>query len=100
LVLANLLEYTSYVSALLERLTIPGVAVIEGAQVTLNDLQLVNATVAALNVRLNITETAASNAATKTALEMVNTTLQVVNSSCVKSLYLTSTALLSISSRL
>ena len=97
----------SNISALSESLT-TDITDIQGAQVTMNisnaairtALQVVNNTVAALNVRLNITETAAFNAATKTALEMVNTTLQVVNSSCVKSLYLTSTALLSTSSRL
>ena len=86
----NLLDCTSYISALFERLT-KDVAVIEGEQVTLNiynaathnALQLVNTTVFALNARLSIAETAASNTATSTALEVVNTTLQVINESCV-----------------
>ena len=73
-------------SALSERLT-TDIADIQGVQVALNisnaatrtALQVVNATVSAINARFSITETAASNAATHTALQVVNATVSAIN---------------------
>ena len=79
----------SNITALSERLA-TDIAGIQGAQVILNisnaathtALQVVNATMTSINARLSITETDVSNAATRSALQVVNTALQVINVMC------------------